>query len=79
VLIGGCGPQKNKIIDPTASQYNTLYYGFTCIETYYEIPEENRPTGRCMNCGCYCYNGRTMLCSENCEKEYYLYITGSLR
>lgn len=57
------------IIDPTANQWIRI------IE-YIPIDESdprNIPTGRCMNCGEWCF-GRYDTCSEKCETEVFKYL-----
>jgi len=60
------------IVDPTAEQFSgpKLYY-------FYEEWDESQPepTGKCPNCGGYCYDG-LYVCSDKCEKEYSDYING---
>jgi len=58
-----------KIIDPTSSQFPSKGFG-DYIPWDESQPE---PTGKCPNCGEYCYEGRT-LCSEDCEISYMAYI-----
>jgi hypothetical protein len=65
------------IVDPTASQFSQDYFGKAVIVHYREIDEDNRPTGKCRNCGEHCYGGRTELCSESCEREYVAYVTAT--
>ena len=36
------------------------------------------PTGKCPNCGGYCYEGAT-LCSDRCEHEYMAYLNDAMR
>lgn len=61
-------PQGN-IIDPTAIQFPSHGHGV------YQILDESlpQPTGKCPNCGEYCYNNKTC-CSERCSTEYRYYI-----
>jgi len=68
-----------EIVDPTVHQFpaksgkNPILYSF--------IPEDERPIGRCANCGELCYPGAPsgMLCSRRCEIEYCAYINDSIR
>jgi hypothetical protein len=63
------------IVDPTAAQWPDHGRGF-----YAERDEsEPEPTGKCSNCGEYCYEGRSPCCSEACDREYHAYIMGSAR
>lgn len=63
----------NKIIDPTKIQFPSFGFG-----EYIELDNsEPQPTGKCPNCGEYCYNSDTM-CSKVCETEYMSYINGGL-
>lgn len=57
-----------EIVDPTKKQFGT----FCIYEEWNETGEE--PTGKCPNCGEYCYRGR-YCCSEKCEKEYIAYCS----
>jgi len=62
--------KDNEIIDPTAMQFPSK--GLGIYEPFKEGSAE--PTGICMNCGEYCYEGRSSACSEVCDaeiKEYY--------
>ena len=57
------GPDGD-IIDPTAKQFYTNGRGI-----YEERDEdEPEPTGRCINCGDYVYDGKTCCC-EACDRE----------
>jgi hypothetical protein len=66
------------IIDPTAKQFTDPKgcYRAGKITAYFPFDEtkaELLPTGKCPNCGFYCYNGRD-LCSEECERDYAAYL-----
>lgn len=56
---------EGEIIDPTASQFPSRGAG------YYEPWDESKPepTGKCLNCGDYCYNGDAC-CSDSCGKAF---------
>lgn len=57
-----------QIVDPTAAQFPSRGSGVY-------VPRDEtqpEPTGRCPNCGEYCYDGATC-CSENCHLEYAAY------
>lgn len=56
---------EGEIIDPTASQFPSRGAG------YYEPWDESKPepTGKCLNCGDYCYNGEAC-CSDQCGKAF---------
>lgn len=55
--------QDGGIIDPTAKQFPS-----GGCSTYKPWEEgENEPTGKCLNCGNYCYNGKST-CSKACMK-----------
>jgi hypothetical protein len=58
------GPD-NEIIDPTVSQFPSKGL-FGEYENWIEGTKE--PTGRCLNCGDYCYDD-TIICSPLCKKE----------
>lgn len=59
------------IVDPTADQFPSKGSG-----VYVPWDESQpEPTGRCPNCGEYCYDGRE-LCSESCHRAYVAYCTG---
>ena len=59
----------DKIVDPTKIQFPSLGNG-----EYVEWDEsEPEPTGKCPNCGEYCFNG-DQVCSKNCEIAYMAYI-----
>lgn len=62
---------NGRIVDPTAQQFPTKGTSY-----YKEFIEgfDKEPTGKCMNCGEYCYDGRTHSCSKKCDlalKNYY--------
>jgi hypothetical protein len=71
--------KDGKVVDPTARQYDTDYYGHSVIINYEPRDESQpEPTGMCPNCGGYCYNGRDC-CSKGCEEAYVQYLrTGIL-
>lgn len=60
-----CKTTEGKIIDPTADQFPSKGRGH-----YQELTDEQLPTGKCMNCGDYCYNGSTNMCSEECHNSF---------
>jgi len=62
-----CLTENGDIIDPTANQYFTKILGYT------KFGDDNLPTGKCPNCGGYCFNNND-LCSDKCEKEYREYM-----
>jgi hypothetical protein len=61
-----------EIIDPTEKQFPNLL-------EYEEWDESlTEPTGKCLNCGEYCFNYK-QFCCEPCEKSYIQYLnTGVL-
>ena len=59
--------EDGDIVDPTESQFpNLLEY-----EQWDESLTE--PTGKCPNCGNYCFDHKQLCCAE-CEKEYISYL-----
>ena len=64
------------IVDPTRKQFceGELHY-----IAFNESLAHTLPTGKCMNCGNHCYEGRTMLCSEECEIDYARYVSSESR
>lgn len=53
------------IVDPTQSQYGA--------PMYYEWDEsQQEPTGKCPNCGDYCFNG-DYCCTKECHDSYVAY------
>lgn len=58
------------IVDPTAQQFPSK--GLGIYEPWAEGAQE--PTGLCMNCGAYCYDGDPT-CSEACERANTAYYT----
>lgn len=58
---------EGEIVDPTAKQFTPGGW----YEEYDESQPE--PTGKCPNCGGYCYNHKTC-CSDKCNKEYLDYV-----
>jgi len=60
-------------VDPTASQFDSDYFGHAQILAYLPLDEsEPEPTGKCPNCGGHCYNGETC-CSDTCHRAYASY------
>ncbi len=53
----------DEIIDPTSAQF--VIIGTDQYEEWDETKPE--PTGKCGNCGAYCYNG-DYCCSQRCKK-----------
>jgi hypothetical protein len=65
---------RGNVIDPTASQFPSKGNG-----EYMPWDEtQAEPTGRCFNCGEFCYNNETC-CSESCGIEYVEFCTGRRR
>jgi hypothetical protein len=58
------------IVDPTASQFASGTFG-----EYIRI-DDPEPTGKCCNCGGYCYDG-SFLCCEKCVTEYASFCMGN--
>lgn len=56
---------NGKIVDPTAGQFPTQGRG-VYVELAANAPE---PTGKCMDCGEYVYDGRNF-CGEHCEAAW---------
>lgn len=58
-----------QVIDPTAAQFPSKGSGV------YEPHDESEPepTGKCHECGNYCYDGN-FFCCENCEISYMAYM-----
>lgn len=65
-----CIDQDNNIVDPTAAQFVAI------IEYIPHDETQPEPTGRCPNCGEYCYDYKSV-CSDECGEEYKAYIIGS--
>ena len=64
-----CVDPNGNIIDPTAKQ-------FDYITRYIELDKSQpEPTGKCPNCGEYCYDN-DFTCCESCESEYASYCYG---
>lgn len=60
--------EDGTIVDPTSRQFPSA--GLGVYEPWQE--GDNEPTGKCMHCGNYCYNG-DVACSESCQREIVLY------
>lgn len=60
-------PKTQEVIDPTESQFLIILKYIPHDETQ---PE---PTGKCPNCGGYCYN-YSSVCSDKCGEEYKRYL-----
>jgi hypothetical protein len=52
----------NRLLDPTADQFPSKGQG------RYEEWEGPEPTGKCLECGEYCYNGEQV--HEHCQDEF---------
>jgi hypothetical protein len=64
-----CVAPDQRVVDPTASQFPTRGRG-----TYVELdPNDPRPTGQCLDCGDYVYDGKTF-CSPECERATRAYM-----
>lgn len=64
-----CVAPDGSIVDPTASQFPTKGGG-TYVPHVEGSPE---PTGKCLDCGGYCFNGDTF-CSPECERSTRSYL-----
>jgi len=62
-----CIDNAGNILDPTEDQFGQIVAYYPRDES---LPE---PTGKCYNCGKYCYNGNVMCC-KTCEQEYATYL-----
>ncbi len=59
----------DEVIDPTADQFPSKGQ-----ERYEEWDEgQPEPTGKCLNCGEYCYNG-DQVCSERCHVDFLAHL-----
>ena len=68
-----CEDAAGKIVDPTASQFDTKYFWHSGIAFYEHFNESDpEPTGKCPNCAELCYDEGTC-CSRKCEEEYAAY------
>lgn len=65
--------EDGTIIDPTYKQFteSDIFALSGPFELYEEVDEDNCPTGKCPNCGDYCYQNR-FCCSNECYEEYRL-------
>lgn len=64
-----CVDPDGEIVDPTAKQ-------FECITRYIKWDESQpEPTGKCPNCGEYCYDHK-FVCCDACAEEYSAYVFG---
>lgn len=59
-----------QIIDPTVKQFPSHMLN---IEYEPWIEGSPEPTGKCPNCGDYCYN-HTFCCSDSCKNSYTTYL-----
>lgn len=62
---------EGDIVDPTSGQWSRDGVAPMSYEPWDESKSE--PTGKCPNCGNYCYDGN-YLCCEQCEQEYRAYL-----
>ena len=60
------------IVDPTAHQFPTRGHTGLC-EYEKHIEGSPEPTGKCMECGNYCYKGNPF-CSDKCHESYIYFI-----
>lgn len=63
------------VVDPTRKQFRDQHGYYVAFD---ERLADTLPTGKCCNCGDYCYGGRDMLCSEECERSYTAYVMRDL-
>jgi len=63
---------SGKVIDPTKDQFPSKGIGH--YEPWVEGTEE--PTGKCPNCGGYCYGG-SFCCSDDCGQAYVAFCSRS--
>ncbi len=66
-----CIDTNGIIIDPTAVQFVAI------IEYIPHDETQSEPTGRCPNCGEYCYN-YDFACSDKCAEQYRAYVESSI-
>ncbi len=57
--------EQGNVIDPTREQFPSKGMG-EYVEWGEDQPE---PIGKCINCGCYCYDGKDVCC-EDCHNEF---------
>ena len=69
-----CVAPDGSIVDPTIAQFPSKGAGE--YEPWIEGTKE--PTGRCPECGGYCYDGQTF-CSESCGVSYVAYCNSFAR
>lgn len=70
-----CQTREGEVLDPTLPQFEDL----GDIIVYRRIDESKAdllPTGKCPNCGEFCFNHRSV-CSNACEREYAAYVMRS--
>lgn len=65
------------IIDPTVTQFPSASLA---APSAYVLWDESQPepTGKCPNCGEYCWDGN-YCCSRECERDYDAYMNDCLR
>lgn len=66
-----CKDKDDIIWDPTSSQFGAI------IEYFEHDESQPEPTGKCPNCGEYCYDFNTCCCNK-CSLNYKEYISRSL-
>ena len=66
-------PDEN-VVDPTKEQFPSK--GAFSVNYIPWDESQPEPTGKCPNCGEYCYEGR-YLCSTKCEQDYAAYVMRS--
>lgn len=67
---------NGQIVDPTRKQFGDVSLVYVAFN---ESKADTLPTGKCCNCGEYCYGGRTELCCEECERAYHAYLMEECR
>lgn len=64
--------KEGVIVDPTVKQFDALGK-----LDYREFPEGTKSLSRCMNCGKYFADSQSIICSDECAKEYNNYVAKS--
>lgn len=76
-----CVAPDGTVIDPTSGQFAgwTVVLHYDEVDLDDEVDRARIPTGKCMNCGEFCYGGRRNACSPACDSELSDYFDGVRR
>ncbi len=65
-----------EIVDSTVDQFPSAALAEAAMYVTWD-ESQPEPTGKCPNCGEYCWDGND-LCSEECERDYVAYVNSCI-